>query len=432
MSDTLVNLLALVVSLIACGGIYLLRNKTNFTFSSVIALLVGLLIGVIFKGSTEYVGVLGTIYTKVIAMMVIPLLLVSLIKSIYSMKTLAELKKIGLKSVFWLLFQTVLAATLGMIIAIVSKIGVGSHLSVVAGYQQTEIPPVTQVITDLFSNNLFASMAEGKVIPVVFFAILVGIAVVALASKDEKSMAPFKAFVDACHKIVYSIIGVIIKFLPYSIICIMANTIGTSDYAALTPLVTIIILVFIACFIHVYFTDSLLIALFAKINPIKYFKGILPAQVMAFSSRSSSATFPLYVQSLTKNVGVSENVANFVGSLGTTVGMSGCAGVWPPLLTVYAIHSMGGTVSLPQALIIILLCPVISLGTAGVPGGGIMLATAMFVTLGLPVEIVSIFAGIDAFVDMGRTMTNVTSSMTAATIVSRSEEKIKQPALKEV
>ncbi|GAF40884.1 hypothetical protein FC83_GL001500 [Agrilactobacillus composti DSM 18527 = JCM 14202] len=337
------------------------------------------------------------------------------------MKSLSELKSIGGKSIFWLLFQTLLAAIVGMTIAVVSGIGQGSHLSIVAGFKAAKIPPFTQVITDLFSNNLFASMAEGKVIPVVFFAIIVGIAVVALSGKHEGAMVTFKKFIDDCHAIVYAIIRVVISLLPYSIICLMADTMGTSDLNALKPLVTIILLAFVGCFFHVFVTDSLLLRFVGKLSPIRFFKGVMPAQVMAFSSRSSSGTLPLYVTCVTKNVGVPENIANFVGSLGTTVGMSGCAGVWPPLLAVYAIHSMGGQVSLAQAIVIILLCPIISLGTAGVPGGGIMLATAMFVTLGPPVGLISIFAGIDAFVDMARTMTNVTSSMVASTLVAKSE-----------
>ncbi|MFC6323831.1 dicarboxylate/amino acid:cation symporter [Companilactobacillus baiquanensis] len=418
------NLTTLLVSLVACYFIYVLNKKTNFTFTSVVALIVGIVIGLIFKGDTSYVAVLGTIYTRVISMMVIPLLMVSLIKSIYSMQSLKQLKKIGSKSLFWLLFQTLLAAIVGAALAVGSGIGKGSHLSVVNGFKVEKIPKFTEVITDFFSDNLFTSMAEGKVIPIVFFSIIVGIAVVALSSKRPKSMKTFKAFIDDCHDIVYQIIRVIIKFLPYSIIFLMADTIGTSDAKALMPLVTIIVLAFVGCFFHMYVTDSILLKLVAKRSPVQYFKNIMPAQLMAFSSRSSSGTLPLYVECLTKKEGVSESIANFVGPLGTTVGMSGCAGIWPPLLSIYAMNSLGMNVSLLQVVVIVLLCPVVSLGTAGVPGGGIMLATAMFVTLGLPVELVSIFAGIDAFANMARTTTNVTSSMVAATLVNASENKV--------
>ena len=148
----------------------------------------------------------------------------------------------------------------------------------------------------------------------------------------------------------------------------------------------------------------------------------LTGKTSASQDKSSAGTLPLYVECLTKKLGVSEEIANFVGSLGTAVGMSGCAGIWPPLLAIYTIHSMGGNILVTQAIIIIL-CPIVSFGTAGVPCGGIMLATAMFVVLGLPVGLISIFAGIDSFADMTRTMTNVTSSMVASTLVSQSEKR---------
>lgn len=365
------SLVALVVSLCLCYCIFLLREKFNFTFASVVALLIGVGVGLIFKGHTSYIAVLGTIYTRTISMMVIPLLGVSLIKSIYSMKSLTELKKIGAKSLFWLLFQTLLAAITGTVIALLSGIGKISHLSIVEGFKVEKIPVFTQVITDLFSNNLFSSMVEGKVIPVVFFAIIVGISVVALSDKNTSSMDTFKLFIDDCHQIIYHIIRFIIRFLPYSIVFLMADTIGTSDLAALKPLITIILLTFIGCFFHIYVTGSLLITFIAKKSPVTYFKNIMPAQLMAFSSRSSSGTLPLYVECLTKKEKMPENIANFVGSLGTTVGMSGCAGIWPPILAIYAMNSLGMEISFVQSLVIILLCPVISLGTAGVPGGGI-------------------------------------------------------------
>lgn len=313
---------------------------------------------------------------------------------------------------------------MGTVLALCTNLGKGAHLSIVNGVKVGKVPPFTQVITDLFSENIFQAMAKGQVIPVVFFAIIVGMAVVAITEKrGGDALHYFKGFIDDCHDIVYKLIAVIISFLPYSIIFLMADTMGTSDPKALLPLLWIIVLTFVGCFFHLAVTDSLLLKFAGHLSPVKFYHDVLPAQTMAFSTRSSAGTLPLYVECLTKKVGVSEEIANFVGSLGTAVGMSGCAGIWPPLLVIYTIHSMGGNISLTQAIIIIILCPIISFGTAGVPGGGIMLATAMFVVLGLPVGLISIFAGIDSFADMARTTTNVTSSMVAATLVSQSEKR---------
>lgn len=422
----MMNVITLGVGLIGFALIYYLSKSKSFSFLTIVALVLGVILGLVFKGSTEYLAVFGTIYVKVISMMVIPLLMVSLIRSIYKMESIQALKSIGLKTFFWLLFQTFLAGIVGLILAVATKLGTGSQLTAVTDFAEKEIPPFSQVITDLFSGNVFQSMAEGKVIPIVFFSIIVGIAVVAVRG-DGRDVKAFSDFIDACHILIYQIVKVIIKLLPYAIIPLMANTLATSDSSVLKPLILVIILTFIGCFIHTFITGGLLIALVAKMNPIDYFKKILPAQIMAFTSRSSSGTLPLYVECLTKKVGVSENIANFVGSLGTSVGMAGCAGVWPVILGVFALNATTGSVSLPQAILMVCLTPLVSLGTAGVPGGGILIATALFITMGLPVEIVGIFAGIDAFVDMARTLANVSSSMTSATLVAKSEQAITVP-----
>lgn len=417
-------ILALCAGIVSFVIIFYLRKKYQFGFITVIALCFGILLGFLFKGHTDYLAMVGTIFVKVISMMVIPLLVVSLIKSFISMDSLKGLQKVGLKSVFWLLFQTLLAATVGVILAMATGLGKGSQLALVQEYTPKEIPPFTQVITDLFSNNVFASMAEGKLIPVVFFSIIVGIAVVSLESKNKGSMKVFKDLIESLHQIIYTIVRKIIRFLPFAIVSLLANTVSQNDIASLRPLMLLIVLTFVGCFIHIYLTGGILIATVGKLNPLKYFSKIFPAQAMAFTTQSSAGTLPVYIDCLTKKIGVSSSIANFVGPLGTTVGMAGCAGVWPVLLGVFAFNATGVEITVIQCITMVLLCPIVSLGTAGVPGGGILIGTAFFMVLGLPVEYIGIFAGIDAFVDMARTTANVSSSMVSATLTATSENEV--------
>ncbi len=416
------NFVMLVTGLLSFVGIYYLSKFKGFSYTSTVALVVGAILGVIFKGHTSYFSVFGTIYVKTISMMVIPLLLVSLIRSVNLMESTQKLKSIGSKTFFWLLFQTLLAGAAAAGLALLTGLGKGVEIGI-NHFTPKEVPPFTQVITDLFSNNLFQSMASGKVIPVVFFSLMVGISLV-VARTRKQNVQTFVDFIEASYIIIYQIINVIIKLLPYAIIPLMAHTLASSDTSVLKPLLMVIVLTFLGCFFHAFITGGILISLVAKMNPIQYFKNIMPAQIMAFSSRSSSGTLPLYIDCLSKRVGVPESIASFVGSLGTSVGMAGCAGVWPVLLAIFAINATTGSVAFEQVIIIIALTPLISLGTAGVPGGGILIATALFLTMGLPVEIVGIFAGIDAFVDMARTCANVSSSMTSATLVAHSEKAI--------
>lgn len=420
MNEFIFQILAVAVTIGVCYGLYTVKSKWSFSIRAIIALGFGIIIGVLFKGKTEYVGMFGTIFTKTISMMVIPLLLFSLIRSISSMESMVELKSIGFKAVFWLMFQTGLAAIVGTALGIFTGLGKGSKLQVVADVEAKEIPTLTETITNLFSKNIFTSMAEGKIVPIVIFAIFIGIAIVAISSGDnKKSLTTFKSFIDEGYEIIKTIVGKIVEFLPYAIVCLMANTVSGSDAAILKPLVVIIALTYIGCFIHVYFTGSVLLSAFAKINPVKFFKSVFPAQVMAFSSTSSVGTLPINIKCITENLEVRPSIANFVAPLSTTMGMSGCSGVWPSLLAVFALNVMGTPIGLAEIVMIVILCPLISVGTTGVPGGGIMLATALYLAMGLPLEYISIFVAIDSFVDMARTMTNVTCSMIASTIVDR-------------
>lgn len=422
--EQLMPILALCAGIVSFVAIFYLRKKYQFGFITAIALCFGIILGLIFKGHTDYLAMVGTIFVRVISMMVIPLLIVSLIKSFISMDSLKGLQNVGLKSLFWLLFQTLLAAIVGIILAMVTGLGKGSQLAMVEEYTPKEVPPFTEVITDLFSRNIFTSMAEGKLIPIVFFSIIVGIAVVFLENKNKGSMKPFKDLVEAMHQIIYAIVRKIIRFLPFAIISLLANTVSQNDVESLKPLMLLILLTFVGCFIHIYLTGGILISTVGKLNPFKFFSKIFPAQIMAFTTQSSAGTLPVYVDCLTKRVGVPSSIANFVGPLGTTVGMAGCAGVWPVLLAVFAFNSMGMEITIMQCVTMVLLCPIVSLGTAGVPGGGILIGTAFFMVLGLPVEYIGIFAGIDAFVDMARTTANVSSSMVSATLTAASEKQI--------
>ncbi len=423
MNDVVMKLLAFVVAMICVFILYKVRWKIHFSIRAIIALVVGIIIGYIFKGNTEYVGTVGGIFTKVISIMVIPLVMVSLIKSIYSMSSMNELRSIGVKGVFWLMFQTFLASAVAIFLAVSTKLGQGSSLSVVKGVEQKEVPGFSQVISDLFSNNLFQSMADGKILPVVIFSIFIGIAVVSISSSTDNKLEGFKGFIDDLYVIVIKIITKIVEFLPYAILCLMADTIANSDWSLLRSLVHVIVLAYIGCFFHVLVTESVLISIFAKVSPVRFFKAVFPAQVMAFTTTSSSATLPVAVKCTTENLGVRPTIANFVQSLSTSMGMAGCSGIWPSLLAVFAINMLNGGINPEQIVLILVLCPLISIGTAGVPGGGIMLSTALYLAMGLPVEYISIFVAIDSFVDMARTMTNVTGGMAATLMVDRSEPK---------
>lgn len=423
--NVLMPFITLAIGLLSFAVLYYLSKKVSFSIVTIVAMLFGIVIGVAFKDSTEYLGMIGSIFSRLISVVVLPLLMVSLVRCIYNMESIKELRSIGFKSVFWLLIQTMIAAGVTLFLCLATNLGVNSqNLLPVEGYVTKEIPPISKTIIDLFPRNIFESLSNGKIISCLIFAILIGIAVVAVDNKKSGAVKPFKDLINACHEIIYYVVDLIIGFLPFAIVSLMAQTIARSDGDILKPLLHTIVLTFAACFIHMYLTGGLLLALVGKINPVKFFSKILPAQVTAFTTQSSIATLPLNIECLTKRVGVPEKTANFVGSLGTTLGMAACAGIWPTILAVFAVNSLGIEFSAAQYALLIVLTPLISLGTVGVPGGGMLTATALFLSLGLPVEVVAIFASIDAFVDMARTACNVSNAMSSATLVAVSEKSL--------
>lgn len=418
--EILISLLALIVGLAVCVLLYFLSKKISFSLLTFIAMIFGVVIGIVFKNNVAYLNVIGSVYVKVISVMVIPLLMVSIIKCIFDMSSIKDLKSIGAKSVFWLLFQTLLAGIISLVLNVIFKVGVNANNSVVEGYETKIIPNISETIVNLFPSNIFQSMSSNHVIGCLIFSVIIGMAVVGLSQKKENDVESFKDLINSINKIIYYTIDNIIGFLPFAIVSLMAKTIAQSNknIEMIKSLITVIIVTFVACIIHTCLTGGILISVVGKLNPIKYFNKILPAQIIAFTTQSSIATLPVNIECLEKKVGVSNKIANFTAPLSTTLGMAGCAGVWPIVLAIFAINSLGIEFTITQYIILVLMTPIISLGTVGVPGGGMLTATALFIAVGLPVEVVAIFAGIDAFVDMARTTCNVSSGMTASTLVS--------------
>jgi L-cystine uptake protein TcyP (sodium:dicarboxylate symporter family) len=187
-------------------------------------------------------------------------------------------------------------------------------------------------------------------------------------------------------------------------------------------LFSVLILAYVLCGIQLFLVEGVLLKVVGHLNPIKFFQGIWPAAVVAFTSQSSVGTIPVTVNQLTKKLGVNEDIASFVASLGANLGMPGCAGIWPSLLAIFAIHILGIEYTLPQYIFLIALTLIVSAGTVGVPGTATITATAVFTAAGLPVEVIVLVAPISSIVDMARTATNVVGAATAATLVAATEE----------
>ena len=211
----------------------------------------------------------------------------------------------------------------------------------------------------------------------------------------------------------------IIGFTPYAVLSFLARAVGRSSVTELLPLLSTLVLSYILCAVQAFGVEGLLIKFVAKLSPVKFFKGIAPAQYVAFTTQSSVGTIPVTLRQLKEALGVDGDVASFTAGLGANVGMPACAGIWPALTAVFSVHMLGYHYGIAQYAFLITL--VVSVGTVGVPGTATITSTAVFAALGLPIELVVVFAPISTIVDMARTMTNVTGAATAAVITAATE-----------
>ena len=410
---------ALAVTLVLFALLmFMAKKKMNFGTRTILAAILGIIVGFIFKGNTEYVKVFGSIYANLLFAIVIPLLFTSIVSTVVSLESIEKMKKIGTKTIGILSLHNVLGSLIGLILGVAFKIGQGSSLTLTAYAKAKEVPTFAETFVNFFPDNVLGNAAEAKVVPIIIFSVLLGLAILQLEERGEGERAkPFLSFIDSAAAVIFRFTGMIIDFTPYAVLALMANAVSRTDMASMMPLIVVLIF-------HSYITTSALLAIFAKVNPVKFFKKFWPVQLIAFSTQSSVGCIPANTENLRDKLGVSEKIATFVASTGSTVGMPGCAGFWPVLSAILTINVMGIHYSFGQYVMLVLVALAVSLGTVGVPGTATITTTAVFAAMGLPVEMVVLMSPISMLADMGRTATNVTAAGSSAVIVAASEGEL--------
>lgn len=426
MNIDILELGALLVVLLLYGVIFFLQKKKQVDFGILTLLAVGfgIVVGLVFKGTYTYYSAFGTIYTRLISAIVVPLLIFSIISSITNLGEKVRLKNIGLKAVFFLLLNTFLASVLALIFSVAFHIGDGFVYELATDYEAREVPTFIDTISNLFPANLAQHWTNGEVVPIVIFALIVAIAYNALAKEKTEGIESFKAVIDAGNKVFGAVVGFIIELTPYAVLSLIARAVSKNSLSTLLPLLSVLVLVYVLCIIQIFGVEGILLAVVGKLNPIKFFKGILPAGVVAFTSQSSIGTLPVTTKQLKEKLGVNEDVSTFVATLGANLGMPGCAGIWPVVSAIFAIHILGIDYSTSQYLFLIVLALVVAVGTVGVPGTATITATAVFVAAGLPVEVIVLLSPISSIADMARTAANVTGAASSAVLVAKSEGEL--------
>ncbi|MET3963048.1 Na+/H+-dicarboxylate symporter [Marmoricola sp. OAE513] len=419
------ELAALAAVLVVFVGVHLLRRrKLNFSLLTLLALVVGIPVGLAARGHVEYVAPIGRIYINVLLAVVGPLIAVAIISSIVSLGSIEKLRTIGLRSAGWLLLSNAIAVVLalGAALAVGTGTGVnetlgGEQLSVL----QNSVQDFTSVVVDFFPSNVVGDFGANHIIPIIMISVALAVAYLVLLEKDAAKVQPFGDLVEAAKLVIFKAVGFVIGLTPYAIVALTTTTVAnTADLGdKFWSLLGLLGLAWATCFVHTFGFNAIVLRVFADVSPLRFFRKLLPAQVTAFTTQSSVGTLPVTTDVLTTKVGVHPEIAHFTAPLGTTIGMPGCAGIWPMLIAVWGINAYGIDYSLQDYLVLALLGTVVSIGTAGVPGTATVAAATVFAAAGLPLEFIAVTLPISTIADMARTATNVTAAAVSATVVAR-------------
>ncbi|WP_294342736.1 cation:dicarboxylase symporter family transporter [uncultured Clostridium sp.] len=416
------------------------KKKVKFPIRMITATIVGLVLGIIIqwvagfpkdpgkvtwlKEVTEWYGLFGYGFMDLLKMLVVPLVFLSIIRVIINMKG-ENLGKLTSRSIFMLLLTTAIAATIGIIVGSVMKLGVGASIGDISS--DVEIREVTSVIDTLrglLPSNPIKAMADGNIVAVVIFAAFIGTSINILKKKYSDVIEPFVGWIQGAYKIITSVAMTVIKFMPYAVVALLANTITARGTSALYTVLDFIIALYIC--VALMLIVHLIIIAFCGINPITYIKNVSEALILAFTSRSSLGTLPVTIECLTNNVKVNEGVASFVGSLGSNMGMNGCAGIYPALMAITIGNMAGVEMDISFYIMLLVIITISSLGIAGLPGSATMAVSVVISGMGMGgyFPLAGGIIAIDPILDMGRTMLNVNGTMTSTVAVAKSMNEI--------
>jgi len=401
----------------------------GLVFGAVAGLAVGPSIGVIKP--------IGDAFIKLITMIVVPLVFASILVGVASLGDLAKLGRIGAKTVVYYLVTTSIAITLGLTLANLTK--PGSRLDpqvkddLLADFasaaeinieRATEKPSVIETLLDIIPTNPIGSLAEANMLQVIFFALVFG---VALTYLDRQKAEPVIAFMDTVNDAMIQLVHLVMKIAPYGVFALIAAIIGQYGVGILQTLVVYSVVVVVGLAIHGAVVYPTAVRLFAGMRTVHFFKGIAPAQLLAFSTSSSNATLPVTMECSEENLGVSEEVSAFVLPLGATINMDGTA-LYQGVATIFIAQVYGLDLSITQQLMVVLTATLASIGAAGVPGVGMITLALVLQTVGVPLEGLALILGVDRILDMCRTAVNVTGDASCAVVVAATEQDLETPA----
>lgn len=396
--------------------------RLNLVTQIFIAFIAAIVLGAVFGNSISFVQPLGDLFLRLIKFIIAPLILATLVVGVASNSDTKQLGRVGIKTLAYYLVTTGIAVVIGLAIAFAIQPGKGVDIArdnIDSEVVEQEEQDVITTLLNIVPENPFTALTEGNILQIIFFALFIGIAITLVGEKAQ----PVFRFFDGFAEIMYKITGIVMKLAPIGIFGLLAPIVGEYGLSVLMPLIKIILAVLIACLVHAAIVYSSAVKMFANMNPLKFFKGISPAAIVAFSTASSAGTLPVTMKNTEENLGVSKRISSFVLPLGATINMDGTA-IYQGAAVIFIAQFYGLDLTFIEMLTVVLMTVLASIGTAGVPGAGLVMLTMVLTSIGLPLEGIALIAGIDRILDMMRTTVNIVGDASAAVVVAGTEKEL--------
>lgn len=408
-------------------------KKINFTFRMIASIAMGVTIGILIqflagfpeipsdiswvKEVTSWYGFFGSGFMDLLKMIVVPIVFISIVKLIINMKG-KNLGKLTIKTIAMLMITTIISAAIGVIVANIFNIGSDMQMISNSEEQLREVTTIVKTLRDLIPSNPFAAMVNANVVGVIIFAAFIGFATRRINEKQPEVVDVFIKWVEGAYSIINSIAMTIIKFMPYAVTALMANTIASNGLSSVIVVMDFTVALYVS--VAIMFVIHLVIISMNGINPIKYIKNAFEPIALAFTSRSSLGTMPVTVKTLIEKFKIDEGTATLTASLGANMGMNGCAGIYPALAVVTIANMLGINMDISFYVMLMIVIAISSLGIAGIPGTATIALALTLSGMGMG-EYFPLLGGIiaiDPILDMGRTMLNVNGAIATAITVS--------------
>ena len=401
------------------------KNKLSLAGQIFIALILAVIAGLLMQNNADfandYIKPFGTIFLNLIKFIVCPIVLFSIMAGVVSMKDIKKVGAIGGMTVAYYLVTTAFAITIGLVFGNIFKGAFPALSTTDLSYEAAAPTSFMDTIVNIFPSNFVKPLLDANMLQVIVMALLLGFAVILIADVAPDANERIINDINDLSNVFMRVMEMILKLSPIGVFCLLCPVVAKNGPMILGSLAMVLLTAYICYVVHAVLVYSLTVKFIANISPIQFFKKMAPAMMFAFSSASSVGTLPLNMECVT-NLGASREVSSFVLPLGATINMDGTA-IYQGVCAIFIAACYGINLSMSQMLTIVLTATLASIGTAGVPGAGMVMLAMVLQSVGLPVEGIALVAGVDRIFDMGRTVLNITGDASCAVCISKINEK---------